>query len=221
VLPQRYPIPPQHPLGRRRLQPGGIALAATVGDSQEFIGLREYRVGDSTRHIHWAAWARSGIPVVKEYQDEFFSRQALILDSFMQPGREEDFEVAISIAASFVEPLTGGDALLDLMFVADQAYTLTGGRGVLSTNALLETLACIEPQVEKFDILKQTVLAQASLLSACVCVFLMWDKPRHELAQNLRELGIPFKIFVVGNKSKHMTDQLQNVHFVDPQCPVI
>ncbi len=70
VLPRRYPIPPQHPPGRRRLQPGGVSLASSVGDSREYMGLRDYQPGDPPSHIHWAAWARRGAPVVKEYQDE-------------------------------------------------------------------------------------------------------------------------------------------------------
>lgn len=201
VLPPRYPIPPQRPPGRRRLQPGGITLAAAIGDSQEFIGLRDYRPGDSTRHIHWAAWARSGNPVVKEYQDEYFSRQALILDNFAVPGQEDDFEAAVAVAASFVEPLSGGDALLDLMFVADRAYTFTGGRGVLATNALLEALACIEFQTTaKFVTLSQAVLTHAPLLSACLCIFLNWDAPRRELVHQLRILNIPLKVLIINDQ---------------------
>lgn len=199
ILPRRFPIPTQRPPGRRRLQPGGVSLACTVGDAQEFIGLRDYRPGDSPRHIDWAAWARSGEPVVKEYQDEYFSRQALILDSFAGPGSEAAFEAAVSVAASFVEPLQGPDALLDLMFVADRAYTLTGGRGLLSAQALLEVLACVEPAREgRFDNLSRAVLGHAPLLSACVCVFLGWDASRQDLVQRLRALGLPLKVLVVG-----------------------
>ena len=221
VLPQRYSIPPQHLSGRRRLQSGGVTLAATVGDSQEFIGLRDYRAGDSIRHIYWAAWARSGKAVVKEYQDEYFSRQALILDSFVPPEREEDFEIAVSVAASFVEPLTGGDALLDLMFVADHAYTLTGGRGVMSTNALLEALACVKPQIGNFAILSQAILAHAPLLSAGIGIFLTWEAPQHELVHRLRVLGIPLTIFIVGGPLQFeygpMADQPQHLHRLEPQ----
>lgn len=221
VLPRRYPIPSQRSPGRRRLQPGGVALAAAVGDSQEFMGLRDYRPGDSTRHIYWAAWARSGIPVVKEYHDEYFSRQALILDNFVPLGRDADFETAVSVAASFVEPLSGSDALLDLMFVADRAYTLTGGRGVLSTNALLEALACLESQTGEFSTLSQAVLSHASLLSACLCIFLDWDVPRRELIQKLRVLGLPVKILVIGGTSElepgPMADSPHNLRHLDGQ----
>lgn len=199
VLPRRYPVPPRRPPGRRRLQPGGVNLAAAVGDSREFIGLRDYRPGDSTRHIHWAAWARSGEPAVKEYQDEYFSRQALILDSFAAPGREADFEAAVSVAASFVEPLLEGDALLDLMFVADRAYTYTGGRGLISPRGLLEVLACVGVAGEGgFDSLGDAVLRQAPRLSACLCVLLAWDRPRRALVARLGALDLPLQVLVVG-----------------------
>lgn len=221
VLPRRYPMPHQRPPGRRRLQPGGVGLAATLGDSREFIGLRDYRSGDSPRHIHWAAWARSGTPIVKEYQDEYFSRQALILDSFPPSERTADFEAAISVAASFVEPLQGGDALLDLIFVADQAYTLTGGRGLLSSTALLEVLASLEARANgEFTTLSQAVLGHAVALSACLCVLLDWDTARRSLVQQLRILGLPVRVLVVGGPSElepgPMADSPHNLHRLDP-----
>ena len=72
------------PMGRR-YQPGGIPLASAVGDSLEFVGTREYREGDPLRKIHWRSWGRLGKPVVKEYQEEYFSRIALVLDTFLPP----------------------------------------------------------------------------------------------------------------------------------------
>ncbi len=60
VLPKRYPVHLRAAPGARRLQPGGLNLASAVGESQEFIGLRDYRPGDSPRHIAWKAYARSG-----------------------------------------------------------------------------------------------------------------------------------------------------------------
>lgn len=197
VLPKRYPVPKTPLPGHRRLQPGGVSLASSVGDSREFMGLRDYRPGDSPRHIHWPAWARSGKPVVKEYQDEYFSRQALILDSFVGPGREPAFEAAVSVAASLVEPLQGTDTLLDLMFVADRAHTLTAGRGLMSGNALLETLACVQPAEGVFEQMSRAVLSHAPLLGAALCVFLEWDPPRRDLAGRLRALGLPLKILVI------------------------
>ena len=44
--------------GRRRYQRGGIALATSVGDSEEFAALRDYRPGDPLKRMHWRAGPR-------------------------------------------------------------------------------------------------------------------------------------------------------------------
>jgi uncharacterized protein (DUF58 family) len=127
-------VAPLHLPGTRRLQPGGIAFAGRVGDAEEFVSLRDYRAGDSPRRIHWKAWARTGRLVVKEYQDEFFVRHALVLDTFGY-GTDECFEAAVSLAASLVMMPRGNESLLDLMFVEERAYTLTQGPRVSAPRA--------------------------------------------------------------------------------------
>src|SRR5262249_29300784 len=79
VLPKRYRVPAAVLPGTRNYQPGGVALASSIGESEEFLSLRDYRPGDPFRRIHWRSWARTGRPIVKEYQDEFFVRHALVL----------------------------------------------------------------------------------------------------------------------------------------------
>ena len=43
VLPRRYPMARIQLGGYRKYQPGGVALASSVGDSEEFMSLRDYR----------------------------------------------------------------------------------------------------------------------------------------------------------------------------------
>ena len=114
VLPRRYPVPPIRLPGTRKFQPGGVALASSVGESEEFVSLRDYRPGDPRRRIHWKSWARVGKPVVREYQDEFFVRHALVLDTFSRTEPGERFEAAVSVAASLACTLDTGESLLDL-----------------------------------------------------------------------------------------------------------
>ncbi|MEK7386932.1 MAG: DUF58 domain-containing protein, partial [candidate division NC10 bacterium] len=45
VLPKRYAMPDLALPGTRKYQPGGVALASSVGDSEEFVALRDYRPG--------------------------------------------------------------------------------------------------------------------------------------------------------------------------------
>src|SRR5258706_496963 len=62
ILPRRYPVPPIAMPGTMKYQERGVALASSVGQSDELIGLRDYRHGDPLRHIHWRSWAKAGKP---------------------------------------------------------------------------------------------------------------------------------------------------------------
>ena len=199
VLPKRYPMPEIRLGGRRKYQPGGVALASSVGESDEFVALRDYRAGDPMRRIHWKSWARVGRPVVREYQDEFFVRHALVLDTFTEREGHLVFEDAVSVAASIAVSVETQESLLDLMFVGPEAYCFTAGRGVGHTDRLLEVLACVGPCRDKpFRALHRAVMERRALLSGCVCVLLAWDEARREFVRHLEALGTPTRVFVVG-----------------------
>jgi uncharacterized protein (DUF58 family) len=201
VLPKRYPMPEIRLGGRRKYQPGGVALASSVGESEEFVALRDYRVGDPMRRIHWKSWARVGRPVVREYQDEFFVRHALVLDTFTEREGNLVFEDAISVAASIAVSVETQESLLDLMFVGPEAYCFTAGRGVGHTDRLLEVLACVGPCRDKpFRTLHRAVMERHASLSGCVCVLLAWDEARREFVRHLEALGTPTRVFVVGER---------------------
>ncbi len=135
------------------------------------------------RHIHWRSFARLGEPVVKEFQDEFFTRYALVLDTFGDELPEAAFEAAVSVAASFVDGMHTQDALLDLMFVEDRTWRLTIGRGLGQQSDLLRVLAFVVPRPgDQFARLAQHVLLHGSALSACVLVLLRLDDERRALA---------------------------------------
>lgn len=199
VLPKRFRAPELHLSMGRRYQSGAITRSVSAGDSEEFLSIRDYRPGDPPRKIHWRTWARTGRPSVKEFQEEFFIRHSLILDTFTTPANGQAFEGAISLAASFLCRLHAQDALMDLMFVGERFYCLTSGRGQGRMEDALKILASAEPQApEGFLRLPPAVLERASGLSACVCVLLDWDEERRTLVRKMREIGVPVTTFVVG-----------------------
>jgi uncharacterized protein (DUF58 family) len=196
VMPRTYPVAPLTLPGNRRLQPGGIAFAGHVGDAEEFVSLRDYRPGDTPRRIHWKAWARTGRLVIKEYQDEFFVRHALLLDTF--PSADTlAFEAAVSLAASLVMMPRGNESLLDLMFVENRMYTFTQGRGLGAPAELLRVLATVEPSRGKFSELAEAAMLGVNRMSGGICVLLAWDDERRALVSSLRSLGIPLRVWVV------------------------
>jgi uncharacterized protein (DUF58 family) len=197
ILPRRYPVPPITLPGARRYQHGGIALAQSVGDSEEFVSLRDYRPGDPLKRIHWRSWARTGRPVVREYQDEFFVRHALVLDTFT-PAPTPAFEEAVSVAASLACSVNTQESLLDLLFVGTEAYAVTAGRGVGHIDRMLEILAAVRPCRDRpFDTLARLVLERQGALSGAICVLLDWDEPRRQLVAGLRGLDVPTLVLLV------------------------
>jgi uncharacterized protein (DUF58 family) len=197
VLPRIYPVEWPAFAGSRHHQPGGISLASRVGDSEEFRALRDYRPGDPLRAIHWRSWARTGHPVVKEHQEEYFARHALVLDTAAAAAGEL-FEAAVSVAASFAVAQRGADSLLDLLFVGAETHCITAGRGLGSTDSLLRVLAGVRPSPpESFGRLAQAVTAHAAAISSAILVLQGWDDDRARLVSVLGGLGIGVRIYVV------------------------
>ena len=207
VLPKRYRMPAVSMKGTRKYQKGGLSLAGSVGDSREFISLRDYRPGDPLRSIHWRSYAKRGYPVVKEFHDEFYVRQGLLLDTFAEAGAGEKFEEAVSIAASLTVSLNTQDSLLDLMFVGAQAYRFTSGRGLGKTENMLEILACVSPSSgQPFTSLETMLSRYLPDVSGMICVLLHWDDGRRGLLEYIRARHIPVLVFLIGDAGMEMPD---------------
>ena len=201
ILPKRYWLPPIALPGLMKYQQGGVTLASNVGQSDEFVALREYRRGDPIRHIHWRSWAKVGRPIVKEFEDEFFVRHALVLDTFTDRPHSDEFEEAVSVAASFACTVLTQESLLDLLFVGAEAFCFTAGRGLAHADQMLEILASVRPCPDRpFSSLETLVLNHASVLSGCICVLLAWDDERRDLVRKLKALGLPVSVLVVCEK---------------------
>ncbi|MEW6305352.1 MAG: DUF58 domain-containing protein [Verrucomicrobiota bacterium] len=205
ILPRRYAVSSVALPGTLKYQQGGVAMAAAVGESEEFVSLRDYRPGDPMRRIHWRSWAKTGMPIVKEFQDEFFVRHALILDTFSDVAYSDNFEEAVSVAASFACSIQTQDSLLDLMFVGPQAYCFTAGRGLAHIEQMLEILASVKAcRDNSFDTLSRLVLEHSQNVSGCICIFLAWDKPRRDLVGQLKAMGLPLRVFVIVDKGSEL-----------------
>ena len=199
VLPQRLTIAVPPAGNRRQLQPGGIALAQHVGDSEEFRALRDYRPGDPLRTIHWRSFARTGKPMVREMQEEFFSRHALVLDTALTDGDIARFETAVAIAAGLVAGPRDADSLLDLLFVGEKVHRLTAGRGLGSADALLRVLASVRPTApESLAALFSSVMHHAAQASSVIVVLLGWDAARRLAINNLRASGAQLTVLLIG-----------------------
>ena len=199
VLPRRYRVQWLDLSGGSRDRAGGLSQGASIGGSDEFASLREYRPGDPLRHIHWKGWARHGTPIVKEFHEQHFARQALILDTYLpERGTRTQFEEAVSVGASFAMAASMQRGIMDLLFAGDKVYRETSGPGLGTTDGLLEALACVRFIThEPFALLQDAVWAHASELSGCICVMLDWDEARRDFIESLRSLDLPLLVLVM------------------------
>ena len=199
VLPKRYRLPPFDMPGSAAFRIGGEETSNAIGSAGEFVGLREYRPGDPLRQIHWKSWAHTGRPMVKELEDTFFPRYALVLDTFAGSPDESVFEEMVSVAASFIVGLDRSESLLDLMFIAGDAHTVTAGRGMERAEKLLEVLADVSiEETEHLNLLSGTVIRHREKMTSCLLILNGWDERRAEFVGSLIKAAIPCVPLVVG-----------------------
>ena len=204
VLPSFHPLEQLELPVSLRYQPGGVFIEGHVGASPEFIGNREYTYGEPVRRLDFRAWARLGKPVVREFQEEYCTRVALILDTF-QPsvwrGKQRNhlaFEQAVSMTAAIADGLSGSESIIDLFAAGPELYVFRAVTGSTHFDKVLEILGGIEPtRGDPFEKLSPVVSEELESISAVLCVFLDWDEHRERFVQHVAEAGCePYVILV-------------------------
>ena len=198
ILPKRYPLASIALPGALRYREGGGARGEHRAQARS--SSRCANTGTATRcgTSHWRSWAKIGKPIVKEFEDEFFVRHALVLDTFDEEPNSEVLEEAVSVAASFACTILTQESLLDLLFVGNQSYCFTSGRGLAHADQMLEILASVKNCADKkFETLEHLVLNHAHAVSGCICVLQRWDGARRKFVEKLKTLGVPLLVLVV------------------------
>jgi uncharacterized protein (DUF58 family) len=188
------PVPPRH-------QPGGLQLVSKVGESEEFIGDREYRVGDRLRDLDVRAWARLGTPIVREYQQEYLSRIALVVDTHVarrDKAAADALEAAISLGAAVADALARQEYVVDLFACGPDLYHLSAGRSLAYLDTILDVLACIGPcRQSPFERLTTAVADLAPRIGTAVVLALDWTEDREAFVRALVDRGVAVKLLIV------------------------
>jgi uncharacterized protein (DUF58 family) len=186
----------------RRHQPGGVARASRTGDATDLLGVRPYRPGDPVRDLHARSWARVGFPVVREYQQEYFTRVGVVLDTDGTLRRDAHLEAALSLAAGIVAQLCRGEALVDLLVVGHSVHVLPLGRSLGSLDQALDVLGAVTPgPALSADALVARLGPHLERLSSVVLIALTWDAERAAVAARIRRRGVGCTAFVVGDEA--------------------
>jgi uncharacterized protein (DUF58 family) len=203
VLPKRYRIDGIDFTGQARSQLGGDSSTSVQGQSGEFVSLREYRPGDPPKHIHWPSWGRTGKPILKEYEEVFFPRYGLVLDTAVRAEHEEVFEELVSVAATLASEVDTEQSLIDLMFIQQGAKVQTVGKNVERMELMLELLASVQiDPVPDWQALKKEVLKHADDMTTCFVLCGGWDKGREEFVASLRSSGVPVRLLIVQDENE-------------------
>lgn len=179
-----------------RHHPGGVALASKSGEAMDLLGVRPYRPGDPARDLHARSWARTGLPVVREYQQEYFTRVGVVLDSDVADS--ERLEAAIELAAGVVAHLSRGEALVDVIVVGESVHELTIGRSLGYLDQALDMLATVErgPALRATELLRRLDPYLARLSS--VVLIALSDGEEHKAARRgIERRGIACSSIVV------------------------
>lgn len=188
VVPRIANVSRLPPVVATRHQPGGVALASKSGESMDLLGVRPYRPGDPVRDLHARSWARTGVPVVREYQQEYFTRVGVVLDSDIDDP--ERLEAAIELAAGVLAHLSRGEALVDVLVVGDRVHELVLGRSLGYLDQALELLASVQrgPPLRASALLRR-LDPHLALLSMVFVISKAAGEERSALERSIRDRG--------------------------------
>lgn len=194
TTPEVFPLPE----GRQH-QPGGILMSSNVGDSSEFMHTREYHAGDNPRHVHWASWARLGKPVVKVYQEEYFVRLALLIDTAaVTTSEQEAFETGLSVAAGLADYLSRRDYIIDIFVAGATVYRFQAGRALAHFEHILEILACLEATSRvDWEAVAVSLIPEAPRLTTVVIILMDWTPAPAACIKQLQDLGVGVQTIVI------------------------
>jgi uncharacterized protein (DUF58 family) len=125
---------------QRRRRPRRHAAA-----QEQFHGLRPFRTGDNPRAVHWRTSARRGEWMVREFEDLPGENILMVLDPSVRAPNTDDFEAAVSLAATIIADWCGDGGRLTVVVGLGKPVVLDGQSASPRRRLLLEQLALVEP----------------------------------------------------------------------------
>jgi uncharacterized protein (DUF58 family) len=116
----------------------GLPAADLSRDDVSFHALLEYQPGDDLRHVHWRSTARTGIMMVRQFEETRRSHFVIGLSTSPREYRsDDDFELAVSVAGSIGLRALRDSQRVDVRVQGRELATGTGKQ-------LLDSLSMVE-----------------------------------------------------------------------------
>ena len=137
-----------------------------------------------------------------EFQEEYFSRIAILLDTFVpkRPRLREDeaFEAAISVVASIADYFSRSEYVVDIFAAGPDLYEVSAGRSLAYLDNILDVLACLEPCREPpFDVVAPALFEKLEQITSVVAVVQDWDEAREAFLRRVKSFGVDMRVLIV------------------------
>ncbi len=183
---------------------GQATALLPTDESTDFAYIREYRHGDNPRHLHWASWARLGMPAVKVFQpEETGSQIGVVLDTAVRSPHETDaLESGISAIAGIAAYLTRQSMSINFVMAENIVYRFSGDTPDMRFDHLMNTLADIQAgQPVDWTAVAARLFDQTFSCNTLVFVALDWSVATAAFVASLQDHGIGVRTLVIRQAS--------------------
>jgi len=206
----RLEVPSLHPMGEAR------SNRRIFQDPTRSIGLRDYRPQDSLKHIHWKASARRQELQVKVFEPTTTLKVSLFLagDGYLPdaPRSEEEFELAVSTAASIARHLIDQGIPVGLISNGCQADSGQGiqippGGSRDQLMEILEALAKVTPRAkDSSEAFLQREIGSLPSGTTLILVASQIPESFSRLLRDLKERGTKSLLLRIGDPKESEMD---------------
>lgn len=153
VLPQTVPLKQWNGFRRGIRGPYSHAAASrSAKETTQINGVREYHYGDRLSRVHWNATAKTGQWKSKAFERESLPRTLIILDRYLpsyDSSSAERFELAVSVAASFIEHGTRDDTAMGLLSIGEKMTMFPPKSGMEQRNTVMKHLTFVDADAQQ------------------------------------------------------------------------
>ncbi|WP_089717400.1 DUF58 domain-containing protein [Candidatus Entotheonella palauensis] len=178
---------------------GLVNLHAMAEVSPDFAYVREYHYGDNPRHLHWASWARTGIPAIKVYQEETGLRVGLVLDTAVHNPRDRHaFESSISAIAGIAAYLLREGIDMDCFLAESVLCRFANNTPNQRFTHLMNTLAGLQASEPiEWSSVAARLIEQAPGCNFVAFIALDWSREIAGFVTQLQHRGIGVRTLVI------------------------
>lgn len=175
----------------KSMSPGnGTGMRRRGMDQEDFYALRQWRSGDSRKHIHWRTTARYGLPIVRQFDQNDDQDVAIVLDLYCPPVDRvhdekeiakflHDAEIALSFATTVLSR-----AKIDVrgritLGICGQKKHFFPGRQADFLASTMQALSVAQPSSRPPTI--ETLLDSANVVSPGTPIIVVSTRPEPDL----------------------------------------